>query len=249
MFRPSRSRSARRLGRVAGLSVLGAWLALEGALAAPAAAQDLAGRYSISVVGGRTNYDASSALKDDFFGGVEARYHVTERIGIGVHLLASRPTTDGSYFPMVRMEFSDTVFYYLVSQQVTQIDYGVSGSLRVPLGRWEVRGTAGVGRYLFNLDDQRVDSPTLPGELSDSFGDWSFQFGGSVGYALGGTGVVELRVRDFVYGDFDRERFNVSEPLLSAQGIPHPNPNPPPPESTIHNLRFEFGFRFTLGGR
>jgi hypothetical protein len=70
-----------------------------------------------------------------------------------------------------------------------------------------------------------------------------------VGYRFGQTGAIEFRLRDFIYTDFDRENFNVSEPLLAATDIPHPREDIPEPKSTIHNINIELGFSFTLGGR
>lgn len=215
------------------------------AAAPPSSAQEIAGRYTVTVIGGRTLYAESSALEDAFTGGLEAQYNFTEWLGLGFYFMAARPTTDGSFFPLVRLEFSDTVFNTLVSQQVTQLDYGVSAAVRYPLGRFHVRGVGGIGGYTFNLDDQRIESPSLP---EDRFSGLAFSAGAVLGYAFSRAGAVELRIRDFIYTDFDREKFNVSEPLLAVTDVPHPNPNPPPPEDTIHNLHFEVGFSFTLGG-
>lgn len=219
------------------------------AVAPPTTGQDIGGRYTVTLIGGRTLYAESSALEDAWSGGFEAQYNVSGWAGFGIYFIAARPTTDGSFFPLVRMEFSDTVLNFLVSQQVTQFDYGVSAALRASLGMLQLRGLGGVGRYVFNLDDQRIDSPTVPGALKDSFAGLALSFGGIVGLGLGETGAVEVRVRDFVYTDFDREDFNLSEPLLAAPDVPHPRPNPPAPESTIHNIHIEVGFSFTLGGR
>jgi hypothetical protein len=225
--------------------------ALSLAATSPASAQDVGGRYTVAVIGGRAIYDQSSALEDAWTGGLEAEYNLKDWVAVGFYVMAARPTTDGRYFPLVRMEFSDTVLFELVSQQVTQFDFGVNTAVRVPLGRFHIRALAGIGRYVFNLDDQRIDSPTVPGQLKDSFAGLAFNFGGVAGVRFGETGAVELRVRDFVYTDFDREHFNISEPLLAASDVPHPRPDLlfSEKKSTIHNIHVELGFSFTLGGR
>ncbi len=228
--------------------VLGALLLV---LAPPSSGQETTrGRYTVSVVGARMLYDNSSAIEDAWTGGVEAQYNIREWLGLGVYFNAARPTTNGEFFPLVRLEFSDTVINTLISQQVTQLDFGAIASVRVPLGRFQVRGVAGIGRYVFNLDDQRIDSPAVPGQLKDSFGDLSYNIGGAVGFVFGAAGAVEFRIRDFIYTDYDRDSFNLSEPLLAATDVPHPRPDLlfSEKKSTIHNLRLELGFSFTFGG-
>lgn len=44
-----------------------------------------------------------------------------------------------------------------------------------------------------------------------------------------------LEVRDLLFFDYDRDWFNLSDPLLAEPRFP--GPTPPPKESTIHNLR------------
>lgn len=221
------------------------------ALTPPASGQDIGGQYTVTVIGGRTLYDESSALEDAWAGGIEGQYNVNNWLAVGGYFMAARPTTDGRFFPLVRMEFTDTVLFELVSQQVTEFNFGANVALRAPLGRFHVRGLAGIGRYVFNLDDQRIDSPTVPGQLKDSFGGLAFNFGGVLGLRFGEAGAVEFRVRDLVYTDFDRDHFNASEPLLAATDVPHPRPDLlfSEKKSTIHNIHLELGFSFTLGGR
>jgi len=220
-------------------------------VAPPAAAQqeDVGGRYTFTVVGARTYYDNSSALKDTWGGGLEAEYNLQNWIAIGAYLRGARPTTDETFFPLVRLEFQDTVLFELVSQQVTEINYGAMVSVRASLSNFFFKGIGGVGAYVFNLDDQRIDSPTfLVNEREDSFSNLAWNLGGSAGYRFGRTGAIEVRVRDFIYTDFDRDRFSVSEPLLSAPNVPEPSEGKPEPKSTIHNIILELGFSFTLGG-
>ncbi len=229
-------------------SVLGALLLV--AVPPPAdAQQDYAGRYTISVVGSRIYYDDTSALKDTWSGGVEIDYNVKNWAAVGVYVHGARPTTDGDFFPLVRLQFRDTVVVTTVSQQVTQLDYGLSANFRFPLGPAFLRAVAGVGGYSFFFDDQRIQSPVVPGTLKDSTTDLEFVLGGAVGYRFGGSGAIELRVRDFIYTGYDRNDFSVSEPLLSAPTIPQPSEGKPEPKDTIHNIQIQLAFAFNLGGR
>lgn len=214
------------------------------------AQQDVTGRYTISVVGARVYYDNSSALKDSWAGGVEAEYNLKEWFSFGAYVFGGRPTTDGEFFPLVRMPFQDTVVVQTVSQQVTNIDYGLTANFRFPISSAYLRALGGVGGYTFFLDDQRIDVPTSDGRHEDHFTSWAFVVGASAGYTFGGSGAVELKVRDFIYTDFDREKFNLSEPLLGVGSIPTPQDvhDLPEPKSTIHNIHIELAFAFTLGG-
>lgn len=216
--------------------------------APPLQGQDIQGRYTITVLGSRIYYDESSALQDAWSGGVEGEYNLTNWLSLGAYLFGARPTTDGSFFPLVRLQFRDTVLFELVSQQVTQLDYGLSANVRYTTGPLHLRALGGVGGYTFYLDDERIDRPVVPGQLKDSFSGLEFVIGAGIAYSFGETGSIELRARDFIFTDFDRERFNVSEPLLSAPSIPHPRENIPEPESTIHNIHLELAFSFILGG-
>jgi hypothetical protein len=216
----------------------------------PAVAQqeEVGGRYTFTVVAARTMYDESSALQDAWTGGLEAEYNIQNWIALGGYLMAARPSTDGDFFPLVRLEFQDTVFLQTVSQQMTQIDYGAQVSFRAALDRFFFRGIGGVGGYVFNLDDARIATPAVPGTIDDKVTGLAWNIGAMVGYRFGRTGSVEFRVRDFIYTDFDRDKFAVSEPLLGAPDIPHPAENLPEKKATIHNIQLQLGFSFTVGG-
>jgi hypothetical protein len=224
-------------------------MALALAAVSPARAQDVPLRqYNLLVVGGFTKFDESSGLLNDVYGGVEANYNLTTHLAIGGFMLASRPTTDRTMFPLVRMAFIDTVLHYLVSQQVTLLEFGLQGVARLPVGRFTLLGNAGTGLYLIDLDPQRADKPGIPGEQVKRMTGRSYLVGGGVSMALGRTGGVRLQVRDFIYTGYDREVLSLSEPLLAAENIPHPRSDVPEPRSTIHSLRYELSFSFNPRG-
>lgn len=235
-----------KLGMRLGLALMGL------ALASPMASAQQAGEYGVTVLAGQATYAEGSALGSAPMAGLEAHFLPTTMFGVGFYVMGSRPTTDERYFPMTRMEFNDSVYHYLVSQQVLNVDFGVSGSVRAGIGSFEVMGLAGVGRYYFSLDNERISSPRqVPNEDYDSFGGLEYMLGGSVGYNFGESGAIRVQVRDMVYTDFDRNQFDVSEPLLAARNVPHPNQDLLDSEnnSTIHNIRLNVGFTFFPGGR
>lgn len=232
---------------------IGLGVAMAGLVLAPTfLTAQTSGRYGITVLAGQSTFADGSALKSTPVAGLEAQFLPTEMFGIGFYIMGARPTTDERYFPMTRMEFNDSVYHYLVSQQVVNLDVGVSGSARAAFGQVEVMGLAGVGRYYFSLDNERIWSPReIPNEDYDSFGGLEYLVGGSIGYHFGESGAIRLQVRDVIYTDFDRNRFDVSEPLLGARNVPHPHQELLDSENkdTIHNIRFNVGFTFFPGGR
>jgi hypothetical protein len=219
------------------------------AAALPARAQDLQPRhYTIGLMGGFTAYDESSALRNAFYGGVEGAYWVLPQFAVGLHILGSRPTSDGSMFPMVRVPYADTAYHYLVSQQITKVEAGLQGMLRLPVGPFLLEGIGGIGRYMIDLDPQRSERPVVIEERVTGLRGTSFMVGAGAAVQVGRSGGLRLQVRDFIYTDYDRNVLDMSEPLLSAEAIPHPREHFPEPKSTIHNLRYEVGFFFRPRG-
>jgi hypothetical protein len=220
--------------------------------ASSAAAQDVRAQYSVAVLGGTTQFDASSALRTDFFsslyGGMEVNYFLRGQLAIGAFLLASRPTSDATMFPLNRFEFnSDTAVYFLPSQQVMLLETGVQALLTVPAGPVRLLGGGGVGMYYIDLDQQRANRPVVPGkEVRDKRAPL-LMFSGGIAVPLSGGGGLRFMVRDAIFTGYDREVLSLAEPLISSVQIPHPNPHPPAPKETIHNIRLEAGFTFRPG--
>ena len=204
--------------------------------------------YTVVVTGGRTLFDDASALKDALHASVEARYNIRRHIAIGPYLTISRPLTDETYFPLVRMAFSDTVYHLLVNQQVTMLEPGIEAAITVPVGPFEFQGTGGLGIWMIIRDPQRSWRPGIPGDDPNRKDGPSVVLGGALAYSFGDSGGLRVGVRSVMMRDFDREFLNTSDPLLPSEHIPHPRPNLPPAKSTIHNLRLEAGFHFSPGG-
>lgn len=206
------------------------------------------GRYQVTATGGYTVWDRSSALKNSVAGGLDARYYFTERFGGGLYFHASRSNTDGTFFPLVRLDFGDTVLVYVVSQQVGAFDAGIQGFLRFPLGsRLALVGVGGIGIYSFSVDPQQSDFPRVPGTVERMFSGREYTVGAGAEWGLTGNTGLRLEVRDFIYTNYDRDRFNLSDPLLREENLPHPRLELPAKKSTIHSLRYAIGFTFVPG--
>jgi hypothetical protein len=206
--------------------------------------------YTVVVGAGETFFDNASALQNALHATLEARYNVRPNVGVGPYLTISRPLTDGEYFPMVRMAFSDTVYHLLVNQQVTMIEPGLAAFVRFPVGSFEVHGMGGAGLWVISLDPQRSWRPGIPGETKSRDHGAAIMLGAGVAYDFGATGGLRLSARNVMMRDFDREFLSNSDPFLPSELIPHPRQSIPAAQSSINNLRLEAGFHFSpRGGR
>lgn len=216
-------------------------------LAQTSGPQSPVGRYSGTVSGGWTQYDAAAGLKDAAFAGFDVMYNLNRMVSFGPYLSASRPTTDGEYFPFLRLEFGDTVFTYLMSQQLTVFDVGLAAAVGVPVGPVVLQGLGGIGAYTVRLDPQRSNKPVVVGTEVNGFSGMQYALGAGLTVNVPG-GALSMQARDVVYTDYERDLLNVSQPLFGGSAIPHPNADIEEAKSTIHNLRYEVGFNFRLGG-
>ena len=184
-------------------------------------------------------HDQHSALKrtSPAFG-LDFVYRLNSRFGIGLTGTVSRPETDGSYFPLVRIPAGDTSFYYRVSQRVVEYMYGVHGTASIPLGRYSPYAVGSLGRYTFTMDPQAV------GGTRRASGPM-LALGAGISFPVGrGTGIT-VDLRDVVLADFEREEFDATDPLLWDPQRFDPVPgSKPSPRSTVHTLRLTIGLSF-----
>ena len=229
-------------------------LALAGATlaAAPARAQDsvrvgdtaraaseTARPFVITPAVGLLLHDQHSALRrtSPAFG-LDFVYRLNSRFGIGLTGTVSRPETDGSYFPLVRIPAGDTSYYYRVSQRVVEYMYGVHGTATIPLGRFSPYAVGSLGRYTFTMDPQAV------GGTRRASGPM-LALGAGISFPVGrGTGIT-VDLRDVVLADFERGEFDATDPLLWDPERFDPVPGgKPAPRSTVHTLRLTIGLSF-----
>jgi hypothetical protein len=217
-------------------------LGLAGALSAQAGAR----QFHVGPRAGNIQYEEVSGLKSSGILGFEANYFLTRNLAIGMLIDASRPQTDGKFFP-AELSFRDTTMIFEVSMPVTVVNAQVQGVLQYELGRIAPFVTGGVGVYKLYLDPQVATLPTTITNLSLSLA-------GGLNLRTGSSSAVRLEIRDHIYTDFDREQLNPVDPryrlnegrLSTAPPARFPERIPPPPasKSTLHNLTLLVGFSF-----
>ncbi|MGD8700014.1 MAG: outer membrane beta-barrel protein [Gemmatimonadales bacterium] len=210
------------------------------ALSAEANAQIEAGRFRLSAGVGAQDFAESSALKTTFIGALDANYYITRNIAVGLFGQVGRPETDPSFYPLIRFDFGEETELYQPAQRVTNYVVGVQGQLGLELSRLAPYAVGGVGYYAFTLDPEQNRS-------DESRDGYSLNLGIGAAYALTAAAGIVLEIRDVVFFDYDRDWFNLSDPLLAENRVPEPGGTPPDKQDTIHNLRFSIGFTYVPG--
>lgn len=210
------------------------------ALSAEANAQIEAGRFRLSAGVGAQDFAESSALKTSFVGALDANYFITRNIAVGLFGQVARPETDPSFYPLVRLDFGEETELYQPAQRVTSYVVGVQGQLGLELSRIAPYAIGGVGYYAFTLDPEQNRS-------DESRDGYSLNLGVGATYAISGAAGIMLEIRDVVFFDYDRDWFNLSDPLLAENRVPEPGGTLPDKQDTIHNLRFSIGFTYVPG--
>ncbi len=152
----------------------------------------------------------------------------------------ARPETDPSFYPLVSLDFGETTEIHQPAQRVTSYVIGVQGQLSKAFRQLEPHVVGGIGYYAFTLDPEQNRS-------DESKSGLSFNLGVGAMYTISGGAGIIVELRDVVLTDYDRDWFNLSDPLLSEPRFPEPGGEPPAKESTIHNLRFSLGFTYVPG--
>jgi hypothetical protein len=211
------------------------------AVATPVVAQQ-AGQFAVTPHAAWVMYDDAAALDDRAGIGIDMVYGITPNIGIGAFVGVGRPVTLGRYFAPAVHTHPDTTFLYVVSQQVTQTDYGVLARFGLPLGGVAAALEAGVGRYTFFNDPEAFRG-------NSRFSGTSFVVGGGVTVQAGAGMGLHLGLRDLIYTGFERENLNAVDPIYRDTTWPDLQEGVPAPKETLHNLRVSLGFVFTPRGR
>ena len=217
------------------LAGLAAWLVS----AAPAAAQE-PGRFQVAPLVGGVVFAEESALENAPFLGLDASYFVTRNFAIGLTGLTARVKTDGSFFPLVLMDFGDTTYVYSVAQQTTLVSAGAHVQAHLPMDRIDLYATAGGGVYRFYMDPRRTQTVTR------STGG-TLLLGGGVSYNINPRVGVRLDARDMMLLSYDRNDFDATVDYVRNDRIPDIAAAPPEAKETVHNLRFALGFSFIPG--
>lgn len=208
--------------------------------AAEVSAQTEVGRYRLSANFGVQTFAESSALESSVVGALDASYYVTSSLALGLYGQVARPKTDPTFFPMVRLDFGTETEFHQPAQRMTSYVVGLQAQFSQVVGQIEPHVVGGIGYYAFTLDPEQNRSD----ESRDGF---SLNLGLGASYALSQSAGVCVEIRDMVFLDYDRDWFDLSDPLLAEPRFPEPGGVPPDKESTIHNLRFSVGFTYIPG--
>lgn len=210
------------------------------AFPAEANAQIEPGRFRLSAGVGVQDFAESSALKTTFIGALDANYYFTRNIAIGLFGQVGRPETDAVFYPLVRLDFGEETELYQPAQKVTNYVVGLQGQLALEVSRLSPYAVGGVGYYVFNLDPEQNRADVNRDGIS-------LNLGLGATYAITSSAGILLEIRDMVLLEYDRDWFNLSDPLLAEPRVPEPGGQLPDKQSTIHNLRFSVGFTYVPG--
>jgi outer membrane protein W len=208
--------------------------------AGEASAQAETGRFRLSAAVGAQTFAESSALKTSFVGALDANYYITPSLAVGLFGQVARPETDPSFYPLVRLDFGEETEFHQPAQRVTSYVVGLQGQVAKAFGRLEPYVVGGVGYYNFTLDPEQNRS-------DESRDGVSYDLGIGAVYTFSGSAGINFEIRDVILSSYDRDWFNLSDPLLSEPRFPEPGGEPPEKQSTIHNLRFSIGFTYVPG--
>jgi hypothetical protein len=164
-------------------------------------------------------------------------FRFTSMLALGLTASVGRPMTDGTYFPLVRMQAADTSLYYRVSQRITSYTIGAHAVATAPLGRFAPYGLIGIGRSFLEMD------PQTTGTTTRSSGPM-FSLGGGINILLRQNSGITFDIRDVVFTNFDREVLNGTDPLFRDDRVDQTPSGIPGKKSTIHNIRLSVGVSF-----
>ena len=215
-------------------------------------------RFEVSALTGYQWFDESSALRGAPTVGVRVTSpRLWGPITLGAVGSFMRPTTRGEYFPWNRQIYfsdqarrNDTTLVFEVSQQVNLAHVGLEAGARFG-GRPRTAGqlidwrtisldlTAGIGAYGFWLDPEQ-------NRRNARRSGGSYMLGAGIGIPLAGSSSLRLRVDDLIFTDYNRDWFDLSDPLFAEELWPNPY-TPPKAEPRIHNPRLSVQFTFVPG--
>jgi len=225
--------------------------------ATPAIAQVAAGQFQVSPRVGYYIYDDATPFKNAASVGADARYFITENLGIGLEFDFARPVVDGSYFTNAYFVYPGPIALLIeAGQQVTQVSFAAVGVAALRTERISVLGVGGGGVYTFYYDPQVIGSvPNRSG--NETFTKAMVVLGAGVEYSISESAGFRVDVVDDVFFNFDREKFNPvelrwqndrnREPGGSALDFPEANGSPPEASETVHNFRVSLAFELVPG--
>jgi hypothetical protein len=217
--------------------------ALAGALSAPALVAQP--RVDVTTRIGGLKFDRAASLETSAFLGLDATYRINPNFSLGSELNVTQAKTTAEDF-ITSLTFGvplsgDTTTFFGTGQAANVIQASLMGVFRASSGRLVPFALAGAGYYGIFLDPQINRG-------SRQFNGFSGTVGGGILYQLSQSAGIQLDVRDLIFTSYEANR------LDPANGR---NPNiwfiedfapPPDRKSTVHNIAFSLGFRYTPQG-
>jgi hypothetical protein len=190
-----------------------------------------------------------SSLWNNLQGGIAANYFLTETFQIGLAVDASRPISNGAYFPAVEMEVAGTQSLSFVNQRLTIVDAMLQVEW-MPTARFAPFVNAGVGWYVVWPEANKSDQFATTG--FESFSDLMVNVGVGLDWRVGTAAGFRIQVGDQIFTGWERDKLY---PIFKAAELPnyatelYPDLADPPPEdkTTLHNFRLLLGFTFMPG--
>ena len=217
--------------------------ALAGALSAPALVAQP--RVDVTTRLGGIKFDRAASLETSAFLGLDATYRLNPYFSLGTALNVTQANTTAEDF-ITSLSFGiplsgDTTTFYGVGQAVNLIQASIIGVIRPMSGRLVPFALAGAGYYGAFLDPQINRG-------SRQFNGFSGTIGGGVLYQLSQSAGIQIDVRDLILTSYEASTLDPSDGRNPNIWFIEDFAPPPDRKSTVHNIAFSLGFRYTPQG-
>lgn len=200
-------------------------------------------RFMVTPYVGLDIHDRSSALRrSSGTAALDVLYRIDRIFSLGVSGSVGRPRTDGTYFPLVRINAGDTSLYNRVSQRMTQYTYGIQGQATLRIRGASPYVSAGLGRYTFTLDPQAVGT-------TERYSGPLFSIGTGINVPVGSRSGISIDLRDVILSSFERDRLDATDPFLRDARFDAVAAGKPDARSLVHTLRLSIGVSFVPESR
>jgi hypothetical protein len=218
--------------------------AVAGALIAPALAAQT--RVDVTTRIGGFKFDRAASLETSAFLGLDASYRLNRWFSLGTELNVTQANTRAEDF-ITSLTFGlalsgDTTTFYGVGQAANIVQGSVMGVFRASEGQLVPFAMLGAGYYGVFLDPQINRGHR-------QFNGFAGTVGGGIAYQLTQSAGITLDVRDIIFTSYAADRLDPSEGRNPNIWFVEDFPQPPERKSTVHNLAFSLGFRYSPQGR
>jgi hypothetical protein len=214
-----------------------------GALVAPALGAQP--RVDVTTRIGGIKFDRAASLETSAFLGLDATYRLNPYFSLGTALNVTQANTTPEDF-VTTLTFGqalagDTTTFFGLGQAVNIIQASVIGVIRPMSGRLVPFALLGGGYYGAFLDPQISRG-------SRQFSGFSGTIGGGILYQLSQSAGIQLDVRDLILTNYEASTLDPSDGRNPNIWFLEDFAAPPERKSTVHNIAFSLGFRYTPQG-